>query len=87
MEEVWLVYVVYQYDGYENTEVYSTKEKACVAADELVSELKKMRDPYVVAEGFDERTFLGSMICDCGYTRLENRGGQVEITVERKQVK
>lgn len=87
MKEVWLVYVIYQYDGYENTEVYSTKEKACDAADQLVCEFKNEHDPYMVADGFDDFVFSEEMQGDCDYIRLENHNGQVEITVEKKIIR
>jgi hypothetical protein len=87
MSEVWLVYVIYQYDGYDNTEVYSTKEKACEAADKLVSEFKHMSDGYTIADGFDDIVFTEDMKGDCDYIRLENHGGQVDITVEKKLIR
>ena len=37
---VYLVYVIYQYDGYDNTEVYGTREKAIDAADQLLFEFR-----------------------------------------------
>ena len=82
MQEVWLVYVVYQYDGYDNTEVYSTKEKACEAADQLVFEFEQ--DGYVTADGYADVVFSDDMTGDLDYTVLENKYGEVEITVEKK---
>lgn len=84
MKEVWLVYVIYQYDGYGDTEVYSTKEKACEAADQLVLEFKE--DGYVVAEEFYDMAFTEDMMGDCDYVRLD-KDGEVEITVEKKIVR
>lgn len=85
MKEVFLVYVVYQYDGYDNTEVYSTKEKACDAADQLVFEFQQ--DGYVVADGYADINFANEMAYDLCYTRLANKDGEVEITVEKKIVR
>lgn len=84
MQEVWLVRVVYQYDGYDNTEVYSTKEKACEAADKLVSKYKEYG--YQVDDGFYDIVFSQDMDDDMEYIILENHSGQVEITVEKKIV-
>lgn len=85
MQEVWLVYVVYQYDGYDNTEVYGTKEKACDAADQLVFEFKE--DGYTIADGFDDVVFSENMEHELCYTRLTNKDGEVEITVEKKPIR
>ena len=85
MQEVWLVYVIYQYDGYDNTGVYSTKEKACDAADQLVFEFKE--DGYTIADGCDDTVFTKDMKDNWDYIRLENHDGQVEITVEKKLVR
>ena len=85
MKEVWLVYVVYQYDGYDDTEVYITKEKACDAADQLVFEFKE--DGYTIADGYDDIVFSEDMLGDCAYTRLGDKYGEVEITVEKKRVR
>ena len=85
MQEVWLVYVVYQYDGYDGAEVYSTKEKACDAADQLVFEFKE--GGYVIADGYDDIVFSEDMTDDLDYITLENRDGEVEITVEKKIIR
>lgn len=85
MQEVWLVYVVYQYDGYDGAEVYSTKEKACEAADQLVFEFKE--DGYAIADGFEDILFSENMDSNCEYTVLENHDGEVEITVLKKLVR
>ncbi len=88
MNEVWLVYVIYQFDGYDNTEVYSTREKAIDAADQLIFEFKE--DGYKVAEGFEDLTFEEVLLLndsDVMYTRLTDGDGEVEITVEKKMVR
>ena len=86
MNEVWLVYVIYQFDGYDNTEVYSTKEKAIDAADQLIKEFKEIG--YKVTDDFKDVTFEeadnGS---DVMYIRLTDGNGEVEITVEKKKVR
>lgn len=84
MNEVYIVYVIYQYDGYSDTEVYSTKEKAIEAADQLISEFKK--DGYEVAFGFEDIAFRETMAGNVCYIRLNNGDGDVEITVEQKVV-
>lgn len=85
MNEVWLVYVIYQYDGYDDTEVYSTREKAVDAADQLIFEFKE--DGYKVADGFKDITFEEAGYTNCNYIRLANGDGEVEITVEKKIVR
>lgn len=85
MNEVWLVRVVYQYDGYDDTEVYDAKEKACDAADQLVFEFKE--DGYKISDGFYDDAFTEDMFDDMEYVVLENKNGEVEITVEKKIVK
>ena len=85
MQEVWLVRVVYQYDGYDDTEVYSTKEKACEAADQLVFEFKE--SGYKNGDGFYDIVFAEEMDGDMDYIILENEFGQVEITVEKKIIR
>lgn len=86
MNEVWLVYVIYQFDGYDNTEVYSTREKAIDAADQLIKEFKEIG--YKVTDDFEDVTFEeadnGS---DVMYIRLTDGDGEVEITVEKKMVR
>ncbi len=89
MNEVWLVYVIYQFDGYDNTEVYSTKEKAINAADQLIFEFEE--NGYKVAEGFEDVTFEEvfhlDIDSDVMYIRLTDGNGEVEITVEKKIVR
>jgi hypothetical protein len=84
MQEVWLVYVIY-HDGYNGTEVYSTKEKACGAADQLVFEFQQ--DGYTIADGYDDIVFSKDMINDVDFIRLVDKHGEVEITVEKKIVR
>lgn len=84
MQEVWLVRVVYQYDGYDDTEVYNTKEKACGAADRLTFKFKQ--NGYQIGDGFYDVVFAEDMDGDMEYVILENPNGQVEITVEKKIV-
>lgn len=89
MNEVWLVYVIYQYDGYDNTEVYSTREKAINAADQLIKEFKE--NNYKVTDDFEDVTFGEAILLgidsDVMYIRLADWGGEVEITVEKKMVR
>ena len=85
MQEVWLVRVVYQYDGYDDTGVYGTKAKACEAADQLVFEFKE--DGYQIGDGFYDDAFVEDILDDMDYVILENQNGQVEITVEKKLVR
>lgn len=89
MNEVWLVYVIYQFDGYDNTEVYSTREKAIDAADQLIKEFKE--NNYKVSDDFEDITFEEAVLLDAGsdvmYIRLADWGGEVEITVEKKIVR
>ena len=85
MQEVWLVRVVYQYDGYDDTEVYNTKARACEAANQLMFELKE--DGYQIDDGFYDDAFMEDMFDDMEYVILENCNGGVEITVEKKIVR
>lgn len=85
MNEVWLVYVIYQYDGYDDTEVYNTREKAVDAADQLIFEFKE--DGFKVVDGFEDVTFEEAGYTNCNYIRLTNGYGEVEITVEKKTVR
>ena len=85
MNAVWLVRVVYQYDGYDDTEVYSTKEKACEAADQLM--LKFKEQGYQIGDGFYDVVFSEDMDGNMEYVILEDTNGQVEITVEKKLVR
>lgn len=82
MQEIWLVYIIYQYDGYDDTEVYSLKEKACRAADREVRKFKK--EGYKIADGYDDVSFDILSADGFGYLRLENKDGEVEIVVEKK---
>ena len=85
MKEVWLVRVEYQYDGYDTTEVYDSKMKACDAADQLVFEFKNKG--YQNGDGFYDIVFSEEMDDDMDYVILEDKFGEVEITVERKIVR
>lgn len=82
MKEVWLVYIVYQYDGYYDTAVYSTKEKAYNAADKLVREYKDTG--YSIANGYDDVIFSRDIHGEFGFIRLADKYGGVEISVEKK---
>lgn len=85
MKEVWLVRVVYQYDGYDNTEVYSIKGKACEAANQLVFEFEE--DGYVQLDTYDDVEFSEDTMGDFCYTRLGNLSGEVEIAIEKKIIR
>ena len=88
MKKVWLVYVIYQYDGYDDTKVYSSKLKACDEANRIIEEYKE--EGYVSADGWNDTDFLTNMNnkdFDNFYrTRLANEDGEVEISVEMKIV-
>ena len=81
-QSVYLVTTIYQYDGYDGTIVYSTKEKACEAADKLVKEFKS--SGFVLAELCKEVVFTRDMDGDFCYTTLMKNDGEVEISVEKK---
>lgn len=88
--EVYLVYILYQYDGYDDTSVYGTIGKAVDAADQLLFEFQqdgfKINTDYADEEDTFSTCF--SELVNDGYVsiRLENNRGEVEIIVERKQV-
>lgn len=85
--KVYLVYVIYQYDGYDNTEVYGTRDKAIDAADQLLFEFQQ--DGYEINPDYADKDtsfedFIdGSLMC----IRLGNKDGDVEITLEEKIVR
>jgi hypothetical protein len=84
MQEVWLVYVIYQYDGYDNTDVYDSKKKACEAADDLVFDFKQ--DGYELGDGCEDILFSRDMEDNWCCQILENKYGEVKICVEKKLV-
>lgn len=85
--KVYLVYVIYQYDGYDNAEVYSTRDKAIDAADQLLFEFQQ--DGYEINSDYaDEDTSFEDFIDgSLMYIRLGNEDGDVEITLEEKIVR
>ena len=84
---VYLVYVIYQYDGYDNTEVYETREKAVEAADQLLFEFQQ--DGYKINPDYadENATFSDCIDADLICIRLGKDNGDVEITVEKKIVR
>ena len=85
MQEVWLVSVIYQYDGYDGSEVYGTKEKACEAANQLVFEFEE--EGYIQLDLYDDDKFSADRIGDWCYTILGSLSGEVEIKIEKKLVR
>ena len=85
--EVYLVYVIYQYDGYDNTEIYGTREKAIDAADQLLFEFQQ--DGYEINPDYADKdtTFSDCIDDDLICIRLSKDNGDVEITVEKKIVR
>ena len=84
---VYLVYVIYQYDGYDNTEVYRTREKAIDAADQLLFEFQQ--DGYEVNPDYVDKdtTFSDCIDDDLICIRLSKYNGDVDVTVEKKIVR
>lgn len=84
---VYLVYVIYQYDGYDNTEVYETKEKAIEAANQLLFEFQQ--DGYEINLDYVDKdaTFSDYIDDDLIFIRLSKDDGDVEVTVEKKIVR
>lgn len=84
---VYLVYVIYQYDGYDNTEVYGTREKAVDAADQLLFEFQQ--DGYEINPDYADKdtTFSDCIDDDLIYIRLSKDNGDVDVTVEKKIVR
>ena len=84
---VYLVYVIYQYDGYDNTEVYGTREKAVDAADQLLFEFQQ--DGYEINPDYADKdtTFSDCIDDDLFYIRLSKDNGDVDVTVEKKIVR
>lgn len=80
--KVWLVYVVYQYDGYYDIAVYSTKDKACDAADKLVHELRDAG--YSTVDWCDSAIFSRDTNERSQCMVLANNYEGVEISVEMK---
>lgn len=84
---VYLVYVIYQYDRYDNTEIYGTREKAINAADQLLFEFQQ--DGYEINPDCADRdaTFSDCIDDDLIRIRLSKDNGDVEVTVEKKIVR
>ena len=84
---VYLVYVIYQYDGYDITEVYSTREKAIDAADQLLFEFQQ--DGYEINPDYADKdaTFSDCIDDDLICIRLSKDNGDVDITVEKKIIR
>lgn len=85
--DVWLVCVVYQYDGYADTEVYETVEKANDAANQLLLDFQY--DGYEINSDFSDVKRFDESCGDMAYVCLGNGNiiGHVEISRERKQVR
>lgn len=83
-DSMYLVYVIYQYDGYDNTEVYRDRDSAIEAANLLLSEFKQQG--YVITPDYTDDDTFSDMIDDLICIRLSNKDGDVEITVEKKTV-
>lgn len=85
--EVYLVHLIYQYDGWDRTGVYSTREKAINAADELLAE--QQQAGYEVnpdySNGYDKFSDCDDN-CECAVIRLSDNCGDCEIIVEKKNV-
>ena len=85
--KVYMVYVIYEYDGYDNTEIYSTREKAVDAADQLLFEFQQ--DGYKINPDYadEDATFATCVDDTLVCIRLGNEKGDVEITIEEKTVR
>lgn len=85
--KVYLVYIIYNYDGYDNLEVYNTREKAIEAADKILFKLKQdgyKINPDYADEDIEFKDFFNdNLIC----IRLGNKDRDVEITLEEKIVR
>lgn len=84
---VYLVYVIYQYDGYGDTEVYGTREKTINAADQLLFEFQQ--DGYEINPDYADKdaTFSDYIDYDLICIRLSKDNGDVDVTVEKKFVR
>ena len=87
MTIVYLVYVIYQYEGYGDTEVYGTREKAIDAADQLLFEFQQ--DGYEINPEYADKdaTFSDCIDDDLICIRLSKDNGYVDVTVEKKIVR
>lgn len=80
--KVWLIYVVYQYEGCYDTAVYSTKDKACDEADKLIY---KLRDAgYSIVNWCDSGVFSRDTHEHSQCIVLANDYDEVSISVEMK---
>jgi hypothetical protein len=84
-ENVYLVYVISQHEGYCDTEVYKTSETACDAAEQLVFEYEQ--DGYTIMPNYTNINFARDIISGCCSIRVENENDEVEIIVEKKIVR
>ena len=84
-ENVYLVYVISQHEGYCDTEVYKTSETACDAAEQLVFEYEQ--NGYTIMPNYTNINFARDIISGCCSIRVENENDEVEIVVEKKIVR
>lgn len=84
MNSVYLVYVIYQYDGYDDTDVFSSKEKAAEHADLLLNEFKQ--EGYEIINRDKNATFK-NIKDPYIYFRLGSDYGELDIILEEEAVK
>ena len=84
-KEVYLVYVIDEHEGYDNTEVYSTEEKAVDAAEQLIFEYEQ--DGFTITKDYLDVVLERDIVSGCCSVRLSDKDGEVEITVEKKIIR
>lgn len=79
---VYIVNVIYQYDGYDSTEVFSTRVGAIKYGNTLVNKFKE--DEYGYSEYNDKTSFNEKEVYKYACITLVNKNGEVRVSIERK---
>ena len=86
--KVYVVYLIYQYDGFDKMMVCASREAAAIVASK---ELESFRNQgYKAADGYPERYHFGDYerppFPESMSYRLANKDGEVEINIEEQEV-
>ena len=85
-KKVYMVYTIYQYDGYDDAEIYADATSAAEAADQLLSEF--LNNGYTINPEYGDENFsFAGNPRESKFIRLNSSSGDVEITMEEKKLK
>lgn len=85
-KKVYMVYTIYQYDGYDDAEIYADATSAAEAADQLLSEF--LNNGYTIDPEYGDENFsFADNPRESKFIRLNSSSGDVEITMEEKKLK